>query len=213
MRAVVVLLSVALLAGCGSATDGGSPPTSTSGTTSSVSTSSAASGIPEPSTFDPWKVTTDPDTGVSFALPGTAKEQTRPGNATTAAVRQYHVEVHEGFGMAVSFSESADADYSAAGLDRLADMVVGQLTSAGSDDVELTDRAATVVAGRPVLDYRLSFTAGTGDRNIWFVRVIGDGTRAIQLQSIAFVAPGDEAPALALVQKYHQQLVDSVRLP
>jgi hypothetical protein len=65
------------------------------------------------------------------------------------------------------------ADYSAAGLEDIADQLVAQLDTAGADGVEALERTPTTVAGHPALDFRLSFTATDGKRSIWKHGVMG----------------------------------------
>lgn len=77
----------------------------------------------------------------------------------------------------------------------------------------MTDRHQTVVGDHPVFDFLVSFTAKTGKRNLWFVHVIGDDTRAVLVQSIVFVVPGTEESIAPLVEKYHQMVIETVHLP
>jgi hypothetical protein len=204
-----------IVAGCG--TDADSPSTSTvnssvSSSTTQVTTTSA--GIPDPPAPDEWVATTDPATGVSFSLPGQPVVESRPANAegTSAAATMYRVEVVPDFGLSVSFAEAPAADYSAEGLDSVADSIVAGLKSAGATDVDIKGRQHSTVAGHPALDFQLAFTAKNGTSNIWFARFIGNGTRAIQLQSIAFVQP-DDTESVKVIEKYHQQLIATVRIP
>lgn len=212
MRAVVavVLCAVAVTAGCGvqKAADVASAPSTT--TTPTL----ASSGIPEPSPVDEWIVTTDSDTGVSFALPGEPKRQERPGvDGVSAGGTVYQVEVDGGFGLAVSFSSAPGAEYSAAGLADIADQFVDQFQAVGAKDIQVVDRVPSKVDGHPALDFRVSFTAGNGGRSVWFVRYIGNGSEAVQLQSIAFAEPADEAAVTEELRPYHQQLIDSLSMP
>lgn len=171
-------------------------------------------GIPEPAPVEEWTPTTDRDTGVSFALPGVAHRQTRPGvDGVSAETVLYGAEVGEKFTMSVSFTSAPGAEYSAAGLQDVADQLVAQLQAAGSEDAQVLDRTATTVGGHPVLDFRMSFTSRDGDRSIWFVRYVGNGSSAVQLQSIAFVDPADEAAATDVVERYHGQLVGTLTMP
>ena len=221
MRRVLagVLCAVAVTAGCGTEEapdNAASTPTTTASTTASTTPAAAlaSSGIPAPPPIDEWTVTTDSDTGVSFALPGEPKRQERPGvDGVTAAGTVYQVELDGGFGLAVSFSSAPGAEYSAAGLADIADQFVDQFHAAGAKDVQVVDRVPSEVDGHPALDFRVSFTAGTGGRSVWFVRYVGNGSEAVQLQSIAFAEPAEEAAVTEALRPYHQQLIGSLSMP
>jgi hypothetical protein len=219
-RVLLVVVSLVLSSACGSGSETGAPESGTTGSRTGTTTTGSATGgadvaVPEPPPAQEWPTTTDPGTGVTFRLPGEAKVETRAGNAdgTTPDITSYQYEVAEDFGVTVSFAEAAAADYSAAGLAEVADMIVQQFTAQGATDAEVTDRHPSTIAGRPALDYRVSFTAKTGTKSIWLSRAIGDGTRVVQLQTIAFVDPADVAALTPLVERYHQTLVESVTLP
>lgn len=210
MRRVVagVLCVVAVTAGCGrpQASDVASAP--------STAPVLASTGIAEPPPIDEWVVTTDSDTGVSFALPGEPKRQERPGvDGVAAGGTMYQVEVAENTSLAVSFSSAPGAEYSAAGLADIANQFVDQFQAVGAEDVQVVDKVPSEVDGRPVLDFRVSFTSTKGGRSIWFVRYIGDGSEAVQLQTIAFADPADEAAVTEALRPYHQQLIGSLSMP
>ncbi len=216
MRAVVVLsVCAGLIVGCGANDAGSRKSVPVERGPVPIATASATNGIPEPSPADEWHVTTDPDTGITFALPGTTQRETKPGSedGATPTVRQYKAEVQEEFFLTVNLVEAADGAFSADGLDFVADSLVAELRSGGADDAELIHRSSTVIDAHPVLDFRISFTAHTRKRSVWFARFIGDGARAVQLQTIAAVYPVEEAAATPTVEKYHQRLLDTVRMP
>lgn len=212
-HAVVGLVSLLLVSGCGGGSQVGSPVPAASTTSSTTSRvlppSTSAAAVPDLPASDQWQAVLDPETGVGFLLPGEFETESRPGDDSSGqpAVRAFTTEVAEGFNLSVSFAESSAAVFSARGLDLMADGVVEQLTSAGSADAAITTRKRGTVAGHPVLDYQVSFTATTGKKSIWFTRIIGNESRAIMLQSIAFVEPGDVAAATGTVGKYHDELV------
>lgn len=210
----VVLSAVVVTAGCGAqdaATDVADTPPSPPSSTVAAPT---AGGIPEPPPIDEWIFTTDSDTGVSFALPGEPKRQERPGiDGVKAGGTMYQVEVTKGFGLAVSFSNAPGSEYSAAGLADIADQFADQFQAAGAADVQVLDRAPSEVGGHPALDFRVSFTATNGSRNVWFLRYIGHGSEAVQLQSVAFAEPTEEAAVTETVRRYHQQLIGSLTMP
>lgn len=45
------------------------------------------------------------------------------------------------------------------------------------------------------------------------MRYIGDGSEAVQLQTIAFAEPADEAAVTEALRPYHQQLIGSLSMP
>jgi hypothetical protein len=209
-------MSLLLLAGCTAPTRADEPRAASpvhTGSATEGSATGSASAVPGPTPADEWPVTTDPDTGVSFALPGTTQRETRQGSATTPNIRLYKAQVNDAFGMSVGLTEAAWGDYSAEGIDQLPDTLAQQFQAAGADDVAVTDRATAEVAGRPALDFRMSFTAKNGKRTVFLVRAIGDRTRMIQLQSILIVQPADEDAGTDTAVQYHQQLVGTLRLP
>lgn len=175
-------------------------------------TAPASSGIPAPPSIDEWVVTTDSDTGISFALPGEPTRHEPPGGASGTV---YQVEVAENVNLAVSFSSAPGADYSAAGLADMADRFVDQFRDreTGVDDVQVLDRVAREVYRHPALDFRVSFTSTKGNRSVWFVRYVGNGSEAVQLQSLAFAEPAEEAEVTKALRLYHQQLVGSLSMP
>jgi hypothetical protein len=217
-RTVVTVLSVlAVTTACGSpsatvpAED--TPPRSSSSAPAEDTPAPAAGGIPEPAPVDEWTQATDSATGVTFALPRAATRQTRPGvDGVSAETVLYGAEVSEKLNMSVSFTSAPGAEYSPAGLQDIVDQLVAQFETAGAEDVEAFDRTPTTIGGRPALDFRLSFTSREGERSIWFVRYVGNGSTAIQLQSIAFVDPADETAATAVVERYHQQLLGTLTM-
>ncbi|TDV52099.1 hypothetical protein [Actinophytocola oryzae] len=174
----------------------------------------SSTAVPEPPPADRWQTTTDPATGISFALPGKAKVATRDGNAegTTPDIRSYQVEVAPDLGIAVNFGEAAAADYSAAGLADVADSIVSQFAAQGATDTVVTDREETTVGDHPALDFRVSSTSKSGQKSIWLVRAIGDGTRVVQLQSIAFADSDDASSVTPVVERYHRVLLESLKL-
>ncbi|MGB3437109.1 MAG: hypothetical protein WBA97_00025 [Actinophytocola sp.] len=213
--AALSVLAVATACGSPSATGSvaDSAPSTAPPPPTTTAPASAPGGIPEPAPVDEWTPTTDGDTGVSFALPGVTNRQTRPGvDGVSAATTLYGAEVTDELNMSVSFTSAPGAEYSAAGLQDVAAQLVAQLQAAGSEDAEALDRTATTVGGHPVLDFRMSFTSRDGRRSIWFVRFVGNGSSAVQLQSIAFVDPATEAAATGVVGRYHQQLIGTLTM-
>lgn len=212
MRAVVagVLCAVAVTVGC-SVDRAGDTVGAPSTTTTPAATSS---GIPAPPSIDEWVTTTDSDSGVSFALPAEPTRHERPGD-DGASGTLYQAEVTENVNLAVTFSRVPGADYSAAGLADMADQFVDQFQSqeTGVDDLQVLDRRAREIYRHPVLDFRVSFTSTKGSRSVWFVRYVGNGSEAVQLQSLAFAEPAEEAEVTQALRLYHQQLVGSLYIP
>jgi hypothetical protein len=174
-----------------------------------------AVSLAEPPPAERWTPTADPATGISFLLPGRAEVDTRSANAagTTPNRTEYTVEVRGGLTVSAGVMAAPGADYSTEGLDDGATQIVTGLRAAGSSDAILTDRRYLTVGVHPALDFRVSFTATNGTRSIWLTRSIGDGTRVVQLQTIAFADPKDEPSLTSVAERYHRILVDSVSLP
>jgi hypothetical protein len=59
----------------------------------------------------------------------------------------------------------------------------------------------------------VTFTRVPGADSVWFVRYVGNGSEAVQLQSLAFAEPAEEAEVTKALRLYHQQLVGSLSIP
>ena len=197
-----------IVAGCGAEDPGAEP------STTSASSEAPAAEDPETPAAEEWVEVTDPGTGVTFALPGEAQQNSRPAAAdgSTPATTMYQFAMADRFTMAAAFSEAEGAEYSAAGLRQMSAAVLTQLEGAGAQDVELSGERESTVDGRPVYDYELAFTATNGKQNVWFVRAVGDGARSVMLQSIGFTEVGDDA-ARTEIGEYHERFVATLAFP
>lgn len=86
------MMSFAVVAACSVPEPAAPRSTVRSSTSTSTSAARTDGEIPEPPPVDQWTTASDPDSGVSFALPGEAKVNSRAGAAATTTI-QYSVEV------------------------------------------------------------------------------------------------------------------------
>lgn len=202
-----VLVSVGALCGCS---------VTTAGHGHAVSATPARSGSPASSTTssagESWIATVDPETGIRFALPGVAREQTQTDVVDGQRIekRIYLVEMSDDVGVAATV---ANESVVFGDLDSIPVELVAQFRSAGSTDIAVLERRHAQVQGHSALDFRISFTPldHTKGKSMWFVRAIDDDTSLVMLQTIAFPprgVTGYETKARALQAK----LIASLRL-
>jgi hypothetical protein len=207
---VALLVSVGALCGCS---------VTTAGHGHAVSATPARSGSPASSTTssagESWIATVDPETGIRFALPGVAREQTQTDVVGGQRIekRIYLVEMSDDVGVAATVANGATETVVFGDLDSIPVELVAQFRGAGSTDIAVLERRHAEVQGHSALDFRISFTPldHTKGKSMWFVRAIDDDTSLVMLQTIAFPprgVTGYEAKARAMQAK----LIASLRL-
>ncbi|HEY2984998.1 MAG TPA: hypothetical protein VGJ38_12655 [Jatrophihabitantaceae bacterium] len=149
--------------------------------------------------------TVDPETGIRFALPGVAREQTQTDVVDGKRIekRIYLVEMSDEVGVAATVANGATETVVFGDLDSIPVELVAQFRGAGSTDIAVLERRHVQVQGHSALDFRISFTPldHTKGKSMWFVRAIDDDTSLVMLQTIAFPplgVTGYEAKARAL---------------
>jgi len=197
---IALLVSVAALCGCSVTTAGhGHAVSATPARSAAPASSTASSG------GEPWVATVDPETGIRFALPGVAREQTQTDVVDGKRIekRIYLVEMSDEVGVAATVANGATETVVFGDLDSIPVELVAQFRGAGSTDIAVLERRHVQVQGHSALDFRISFTPldHTKGKSMWFVRAIDDDTSLVMLQTIAFPplgVTGYEAKARAL---------------
>ncbi|MFD8197645.1 hypothetical protein [Streptomyces wuyuanensis] len=151
-----------------------------------------------------WVKTTDAPTGVTVDLPGkaTVQKHTERILGQDVTSRGYLLETKEGF-VVFAVTEVPDT-YDMRLATELQSFIEGVKEETGSSFIS-TGAKETTVEGRPALDARIA--TDEGERMSGSTRLIDGGKYLVQVVSV-----GPEANEKAL-NKTHQQIVDSIRIP
>jgi hypothetical protein len=227
---LAALLAVVLLAsGCASVVDGSG---SGSGAPSASSSAEAATPTPSPTSTTPaapatssgvlhvpaesaWVKKTDTATGISFDLPGVAKLQTQQlkvGDGTPFISREYEVEIGGESGVALSVAMLKGTSTPIVwNPSQYAKGLVTQFKAQGAPDAAISEQHQSTIGGNLVLDFRLGFTATTGTKAVWLIRLIRDNHTLILAQTIGFA--DDPNTLLPVARKLHARLLSGIVVP
>lgn len=195
-RALVLSLAAAAVAGgaVASSTANAAPVTPRTGVVTAIQAELRAG----------WVKTTDAPTGITVHLPGkaTVEKHTERVLGQEVTSRGYLVETGEGF-VVFAVTEVPD-NYDMQLPTELQSFMEGVKEETGASFIS-TGAEETTVEGRPALDARIA--TDEGERMTGSTRLI-DGDRYL----VQAVTVGPEANEKAL-EKTHQEIVDSIRIP